>query len=237
MEKPPASVEKPRPAAAYQAEISRVRLAPVWYRRLPVPVYNRAGRPTVPGVPGCVEGGTVATATMTDTDRRVKNAVWNELEWDPTVDASAIGVAAEGGSVTLTGYIDTYAGKLAAERAAKAVRGVRAVANDLDVRLSIERTDADIATDAARAFALRTDHPRQRPGGRAPGPHHADRASRTGCSRSWRLKTPSAGSVASDRSPTTSRSHLTRRCTMYSAGLSRRFIATPTSTPAGLRRP
>ena len=101
----------------------------------------------------------MATATMTDTDRRVKNAVWNELEWDPTVDASAIGVAAEGGSVTLTGYIDTYAGKLAAERAAKAVRGVRAVANDLEVRLSVERTDADIATDAARAFALRTDDP------------------------------------------------------------------------------
>ena len=96
---------------------------------------------------------------MTDADRRVKNAVWNELEWDPTVDASAIGVAAEGGSVTLTGYIDTYAGKLAAERAAKAVRGVRAVANDLDVRLSIERTDADIATDAARAFAIRTTIP------------------------------------------------------------------------------
>jgi osmotically-inducible protein OsmY len=75
------------------------------------------------------------------------------------VDASAIGVTAEGGSVTLTGYIDTYAGKLAAERAAKSVRGVRAVANDLDVRLKIDRTDADIATDAARALELHTAIP------------------------------------------------------------------------------
>jgi osmotically-inducible protein OsmY len=86
----------------------------------------------------------------------VKNAVSRELDWDPAVDASAIGVAAEGGSVTLTGYIDTYAGKLAAERSAKSVRGVRAVANDLQVRLKIERTDADIAADAARALAIRS---------------------------------------------------------------------------------
>jgi osmotically-inducible protein OsmY len=57
--------------------------------------------------------------------------------------------------VTLTGYIDTYAGKLAAERAVKHVRGVRAVANDLIVRLSVDRTDADIAQDAALALGLR----------------------------------------------------------------------------------
>jgi osmotically-inducible protein OsmY len=101
---------------------------------------------------------TVITATQT-VDRRVKNAVCRELEWDPAVDAGAIGVAAEGGSVTLTGYIDTYAGKLAAERSAKSVRGVRAVANDLEVRLKIERTDADIAADAARALAVRSTIP------------------------------------------------------------------------------
>ena len=61
------------------------------------------------------------------------------------MDASAVGVAAKGGTVTLTGYIDSYAAKLGAERAAKLVHGVRAVANDIDVRLKLERTDVDIA--------------------------------------------------------------------------------------------
>jgi osmotically-inducible protein OsmY len=82
-----------------------------------------------------------------------------QLDWDPEVDASAVGVAAKNGTVTLTGYIDTYAGKLAAERAAKHIRGVRSVANDIDVRLRIERTDADIAADAANALALRGSVP------------------------------------------------------------------------------
>jgi osmotically-inducible protein OsmY len=77
-----------------------------------------------------------------------------QLDWDPAVDASAIGVAARHGTVTLTGFIDTYSGKLAAERAAKRVHGVRAVANDIEVRLRIERTDADIAQDATRALEL-----------------------------------------------------------------------------------
>jgi osmotically-inducible protein OsmY len=96
----------------------------------------------------------MTTGTMTERDMQVRDAVEQQLEWDSEVDASAIGVAAKGGSVTLTGYIDTYAGKLAAERAAKRVRGVRAVANDIDVRLKLGRTDADIAVDAARALEL-----------------------------------------------------------------------------------
>jgi osmotically-inducible protein OsmY len=96
----------------------------------------------------------MTTATMTEKDVRIRDAVQRQLEWDPEVDASAIGVAAKDGSVTLTGYIDSYAGKLAAERAAKRVRGVRAVANDVDVRLKLGRTDADIAGDAARALDL-----------------------------------------------------------------------------------
>jgi osmotically-inducible protein OsmY len=70
------------------------------------------------------------------------------------VDDSAVGVAAKDGTVTLTGFIDSYAGKLAAERAVKRVRGVRAVANDIVVRVKVDRTDADIAADAARALKL-----------------------------------------------------------------------------------
>jgi osmotically-inducible protein OsmY len=85
--------------------------------------------------------------------------VLRQLEWDPEVDAGAIGVAAKGGSVTLTGLIGTYSGKLAAERAAKRVRGVRAVANDIEVRLKLERTDSDIAADVVRALELRSTVP------------------------------------------------------------------------------
>jgi osmotically-inducible protein OsmY len=98
----------------------------------------------------------MTTATLTETDIRVRDAVMRQLEWDPEVDASAVGVAAKRGTVTLTGFIDTYSGKLAAERAAKRVHGVRAVANDIDVRLRLERTDADIADDARRALELRS---------------------------------------------------------------------------------
>jgi len=97
----------------------------------------------------------VTTATLTEADIRVRDAVRRQLDWDPEVDASAVGVAARKGAVTLTGFIDTYSGKLAAERAAQRVHGVRAVANDLDVRLRLERTDADIAQDLVRALQLR----------------------------------------------------------------------------------
>ena len=99
------------------------------------------------------------TATLTNTDLRIQDAVLRQLDWDPQVDAAAVGVTAKDHTVTLTGYVDTYAGKLAAERAAKRVHGVRAVANDIEVRLKLARTDTDIAADAARALELRTSIP------------------------------------------------------------------------------
>ena len=98
----------------------------------------------------------MTTATLTPNDIRVKEAVSRALDWDPEFDATALGVTAQNGVVTLTGYIDTYAGKLAAERAAKRVRGVRAVANDIDVRLKLARTDPQIAADVIRALELRS---------------------------------------------------------------------------------
>lgn len=101
----------------------------------------------------------MATASLTGKDLRIRDAVMRQLEWDPAVDASALGVAAKGGAVTLTGYIGTYSGKLAAERAAKQVNGVRAVANDVEVRLKLDRTDVDIASDAARALEFRDTVP------------------------------------------------------------------------------
>ena len=96
----------------------------------------------------------MSTGTLTDTDLRARDAVMRQLEWDPEVDASAIGVTAQSGTVTLTGYINSYTGKLAAERAAKRVRGVRSVANEIEVRLKLERVDADIAADVTKALEL-----------------------------------------------------------------------------------
>lgn len=101
----------------------------------------------------------MSTVTLTELDVRVRDHVLRQLDWDPEVDASGIGATAKNGVVTLTGYVDTYFGKLAAERAAKRVRGVRGVANDLEVRLKIGRTDADIASDAVRALELRATVP------------------------------------------------------------------------------
>lgn len=101
----------------------------------------------------------MTTFSLTENDFRVRDSVMRQLDWDPEVDNTAVGVAAKDGVVTLSGFIDTYSGKLAAERAAKRVRAVRAVANDIDVRPRVGRTDADIAADAARALELRSTAP------------------------------------------------------------------------------
>lgn len=101
----------------------------------------------------------MTTATLTETDLRVRDAVMRQLDWDPEVDASAVGVAARDGVITLTGYVPDYPGKLAAERAATHVRGVRGVANDIEVRRTFERNDSDVARDATRVLELRTTVP------------------------------------------------------------------------------
>jgi osmotically-inducible protein OsmY len=99
------------------------------------------------------------TTTHAPADTQLRDSVIHHLEWDPEVDATGIGVTTHDGAVTLAGFIDTYAGKLAAERAAKRVRGVRAVANELEVRLKLARADDEIAADAARALQLRSTLP------------------------------------------------------------------------------
>jgi osmotically-inducible protein OsmY len=98
----------------------------------------------------------MATATLpeTRTDEQIQREVLAELKWDARVQPNEIGVIVKAGVVTLTGWVDSYAKKWAAEDAAHRVRGVKAVANDLEVRLpsSAERTDADIAAAAVRAL-------------------------------------------------------------------------------------
>ena len=93
-------------------------------------------------------------ATMTEvglhtrTDEAIREDVLFELKWDPKITSKDIAVAAKDGVVTLTGFVSSYWEKDAAEKAAKRVYGVRAVANDLEVRLSASRTDPEIARDA-----------------------------------------------------------------------------------------
>ena len=96
----------------------------------------------------------MAIATATRTDAQIQADVMAELKWDARVLPNEIGVAVKDGVVTLTGWVDSYTKKWAAEEAAHRVRGVKAVANDIEVRLSStgERTDADIAAAAVRAL-------------------------------------------------------------------------------------
>jgi len=81
--------------------------------------------------------------------------VLEELEWDPKLGSSMVGVNVAGhGIVTLTGVVKSYAEKVAAERAARRVRGVQAVVNNVDVKLPMmhERRDPDIADAVVRAL-------------------------------------------------------------------------------------
>jgi osmotically-inducible protein OsmY len=80
-------------------------------------------------------------------DLELKKNVETELNYEPSINAAEIGVAAKSGVVTLTGNVSSFWQKVAAERAAMRVAGVRAVVNELEVHLpgSSERTDEDIA--------------------------------------------------------------------------------------------
>jgi osmotically-inducible protein OsmY len=95
-----------------------------------------------------------ATRTETHTDDQIQKDVLAEMKYDARVQPNEIGVSVKDGVVTLTGYVDSYSKKWAAEEAAHRVRGVKAVANEIEVRLfsSAERTDSDIAAAAVRAL-------------------------------------------------------------------------------------
>jgi osmotically-inducible protein OsmY len=88
-------------------------------------------------------------------DKSVQEDVIRELDWEPVVHSTEIGVGVKDGIVTLSGVVDSHAAKRAVERAAARVRGVRAVSSQLEVRPvgPAERSDADIAWAAANALA------------------------------------------------------------------------------------
>jgi osmotically-inducible protein OsmY len=102
----------------------------------------------------------------TDTKSKIavdlKNEVMDELRWEPSINEADVGVIVKDGIVTLTGAVDSYAEKSAAERAAQRVLGVKAVANDIAIRLphGNTRTDADIAAAAVNALQWHVFLPR-----------------------------------------------------------------------------
>ncbi len=88
------------------------------------------------------------------TDTELQQDVMDELKWEPTLKAAEIGVAVKDGVVTLSGYVDSYIKRWAAERVAARVFGVKAVAEELEVRLpgSLKRADKDITREASNVL-------------------------------------------------------------------------------------
>jgi len=95
------------------------------------------------------------------TDQQLQQDVMDELKWDPLLAASEIGVSVKNGVVTLSGYVNSFSKKYAAENAVKRVKGVQAVAEDIQVRLGFDgkRTDSEIAEMALNAIKWDTEVP------------------------------------------------------------------------------
>ena len=88
------------------------------------------------------------------TDLEIQKKVQEQLRWEPILNAAEIGVSVKDGVVTLTGQVDSYVKKMAVEKSAKRVSGVKAVAEDIQVGLSSanQRTDTEIACAVVNAF-------------------------------------------------------------------------------------
>jgi osmotically-inducible protein OsmY len=78
-------------------------------------------------------------------DKILRQDVLDELEFEPSLDAAHIGVTVDSGVVTLTGHVASYAEKIAAEKAARRIRGVRAIAQEIHVQSSRDTKFSDDA--------------------------------------------------------------------------------------------
>ncbi|AZO41569.1 BON domain-containing protein [Mesorhizobium sp. M7D.F.Ca.US.005.01.1.1] len=89
-------------------------------------------------------------------DRDIKQDLENELKWDPDINATDVGVTVKKGVVSLTGYVPFYMQKYEAENAAKRVKGVLGIANDIEVQLpsSHQKTDPELARAAIEAISI-----------------------------------------------------------------------------------
>ena len=96
----------------------------------------------------------MATAAIIRSDEQIQNDVMFELKWDPRILPNEIGVAVKERMVTLLGSVDSYTKRWTAEAAALRVRGVKAVVNEIEVKLPVaeERSDEDIASAAIQAL-------------------------------------------------------------------------------------
>ncbi|QCX38565.1 BON domain-containing protein [Aureibaculum algae] len=88
------------------------------------------------------------------TDSSIKRDVLDELIWQPSIDETQIGVVVKNGVVTLTGVVDSYMKKQEVEKAAKSVLGVKAVAEDIEVKYGTasHTSDSEIAAAAVKAL-------------------------------------------------------------------------------------
>jgi osmotically-inducible protein OsmY len=95
-------------------------------------------------------------------DNHLQEAVLEELNWEPSVTAAHLGVAANAGVITLTGHVESFAQKHAAETAVRRVKGVKAVAEEIEVRLpyATKRSDEEIAAAAIGRFEWDVSIPR-----------------------------------------------------------------------------
>ena len=98
------------------------------------------------------------------TDTELQQDVMNELQWEPTIKAAEIGVGVTNGFVTLSGHVDSFYKKSAAERAAWRVFGVQTVVEEIQVRLpgSLKRPDEEITRIASNALGWNVQVPRDR---------------------------------------------------------------------------
>ena len=94
-------------------------------------------------------------------DSELQQSVLDEFKWEPSVAAGHIGVTANEGVITLSGHVENYAAKHAAETAARRVKGVRAVAEEIEVRLpfDIQRSDEQIAAAAIERLSWNVSVP------------------------------------------------------------------------------
>ena len=98
---------------------------------------------------------------MSKTDKELHRDVVEELSWQPSISDSEIGVSVKDGVATLSGFVQNYAQKRAAERAVRAVGGIRAVAEELEVKVqgAFARSDTEIAHQAANALSWDVEVP------------------------------------------------------------------------------
>ncbi len=98
------------------------------------------------------------------TDIQIQRDILDELEWEPYLNSSEIGVAVKDGVVTLSGKVNSFSKKMALEKAVKRIAGVRALAEDIEVGVSpeFEKTDSEIAQIVLNALKWNTTIPDER---------------------------------------------------------------------------